>query len=396
MRRLRRALGSQAGRAIAMAMRVPDRIVLAALAPLNRVMERYFAPTPYPNSVLHVSYMVHIPYHMVRHLRRAGMRADYLAIGRSTHWDLADHVFVPSPHPLLRVLQEFRMFWRVVARYETVHAHFMYTLTREGWELPILKRLGRKLVVHFRGCEARDGERNVALHPDVNICQECDHKPPICGLSQSARRRELARLYADRILVTTPDMLDFNADASHFPFFAPENLPQPHVTRRGEARAFKIVHVTNQPGIEGTRHIERAVARLRDKGFPVRFVWLHDRRHEEVLAELASADLAIGKMKMGYYANAQIESMAMGVPTVTYVRDEFMTDALRDSGFIFASLESLESVLEHYLTNPGELAAKRAKARASILALHDNKALTRRLVDSYGALHGRTGAAGGA
>ena len=258
------------------------------------------------------------------------MRADYLAIGRSTHWDLADHVFVPSPHPVRRVLQEFRMFWSVVARYETVHAHFMYTLTREGWELPILKRLGRKLVVHFRGCEARDGERNIALHPDVNICQECDHKPPICGLPQSVRRRAQARLYGDRILVTTPDMLDFNADASHFPFFAPENLPQPHVMRRGEAREFRIVHVTNQPGIEGTRHIEQAVARLRDKGFPVRFVWLHDRRHEEVLAELASADLAIGKMKMGYYANAQIESMAMGVPTVTYVREEFMTDALRE------------------------------------------------------------------
>jgi glycosyltransferase involved in cell wall biosynthesis len=370
-------------------MRVPDRVVLAVLAPVNWVMARYLPPTPYPNSVLHVSYMVHIPYHMVRHLRGAGMRADYLAIGRSPHWDRADHVFVPSPHPLLRVLQEFRMFWRVVARYETVHAHFMYTLTQEGWELPILKRLGRKLVVHFRGCEARDRERNVALHPDINICQECDHKPPICGLRQSARRRELARRYGDRILVTTPDMLDFNTDASHFPFFAPENLPRPRAMRGDEARAFKIVHVTNQPGIEGTRHIQQAVARLREKGFPVRFEWLHGRPHEEVLAELASADLAIGKMKMGYYANAQIESMAMGVPTITYVREEFMTDALRDSGFIFANLKSLEAVLEHFLRNPDELAAKRAKARASILALHDNTALTRRLVDSYAALHGR-------
>ena len=95
-------------------------------------------------------------------------------------------------------------------------------------------------------------------------------------------------------------------------------------------------------------------------------------------------------MKMGYYANAQIESMAMGVPTVTHVREEFMTDALRDSGFIFADLDSLEAVLELFLRNPQELAAKRAKARASILALHDNEALTRRLVGHYAAVHGRT------
>lgn len=384
------ALQGLVRRVVARMLHVPDRAVLAVLAPLNWALERYFAPRPYPNSVLHISYMVQIPYHMVRHLRRAGMRADYLAVGRSPHWDRADHTFMPSPHPLLRVLQEFRAFWRVVVRYETVHAHFMYTLSQDGWELPILKRLGRKVVVHFRGCEARVRERNMALHPDANICQECDHRPPICGLRQSVRRREQARRYGDMILVTTPDMLDFNDDAAHFPFFAPEDLPQPADAPDAARREFKIVHVTNQPGIEGTRHIERAVANLHGKGWPVRLVWLHDRPHREVLAELASADLAIGKMKMGYYANAQIESMAMGVPTVTFVRDEFMTDALRESGFIFASLSSLEAVLERLLANPNELAAKRAKARASILALHDNAALTSRLVGHYAAVHGRT------
>ena len=382
-------LHSQARRAVALALHVPDRAVLAVLAPLNWVLERWFAPRPYPNSVLHISYMVHIPYHMVRHLRRAGMRADYLAVGRSPHWDRADYTFVPSPHPLLRVLQEFATFWRVVVRYETVHAHFMYTLSQEGWELPILKRLGRKILVHFRGCEARDRARNMALHPDVNICQDCDHKPPICGLAQSARRREQARCYGDMILVTTPDMLDFNADATHFPFFAPEDLPPSANVPDPAQREFRIVHVTNQPGIEGTRHIEQAVANLRAKGWPVCFVWLHDRPHEEVLAELATADLAIGKMKMGYYANAQIESMAMGVPTMTSVRDEFMTDSLRASGFVFSDLRTLEADIERLLEHPAELAAKRTKARASILALHDNEALRRRLVGHYAGLHGR-------
>src|SRR5690606_28763757 len=123
---------------------------------------------------------------------------------------------------------------------------------------------------------------------------------------------------------------------------APDEVPPPEPAATAEPSEFKIVHVTNQPGIEGTRHIESAIARLKGKGWPVRFVWLHGRRHEEVLAELATADLAIGKMKMGYYANAQIESMAMGVPTVTHVRESFMTDELRDSGFILATMDTLE------------------------------------------------------
>jgi hypothetical protein len=254
--------------------------------------------------------------------------------------------------------------------------------------LPILKRLGRKLVVHFRGCEARDRARNMALHPEDNICSDCDHKPPICLTPDSARRRDQARRFGDLILVTTPDMLDFNAEAQHFPFFAPADVAPAAPGARAE-RPFKIVHVTNQPGIEGTRHIEEAIAGLRAKGFAIDFVWMRDCSHVDVLEAHADADLAIGKMKMGYYANAQIESMAMGVPTVTHVRDAFMTDALRESGFIFATLDSLEGPIEHYLRHPEALAAKGVKARASILALHDNDALARRLARDYATLHGR-------
>ena len=105
-----------------------------------------------------------------------------------------------------------------------------------------------------------------------------------------------------------------------------------------------------------------------------------------MLDELADADLAIGKMKMGYYANAQVESLMAGVPTVTYVRPELMTDELRESGFIFATLETLEAVLEHYLRHPEALAAKRAVARESILGLHDNAAIARAHIAIYEAL----------
>ena len=56
--------------------------------------------------------------------------------------------------------------------------------------------------------------------------------------------------------------------------------------------------------------------------------------HDQVIKAFSEADLAIGKMKMGYYANTQIESMVIGVPTITYVRPEFITKELQDSGFI--------------------------------------------------------------
>ncbi|MBN8981883.1 MAG: hypothetical protein J0I29_11505 [Rhizobiales bacterium] len=355
-------------------------LVRAVLWPVNRLLALLLAGRVNPNSVLHVSYMVHIPFETVRHLRRQGIKADYLAIGRSPHWNQCDINFVPSPIPPFRALQEFWLFWTVIARYQVVHAHFMYTISETGWELPLLKVMNRKLVAHFRGCEARDRMRNMQLHPDVNICQSCDHHPYVCQTMSAARRRVWAEEFADATLVTTPDMKDFLPNATHFPFFSPD------VTERNappSGRPFTIVHITNQPGIEGTAEIVAAIDILKAKGHDIDFRWFSNIPHAQVLVEIANADLAVGKMKMGYYANAQIETMACGVPTITFVRDEFMTDELRASGFIFTTLPRLADTIAHYMANPIELEAKRRIARASILKLHDNDRLAQRLAGEY-------------
>jgi len=86
---------------------------------------------------------------------------------------------------------------------------------------------------------------------------------------------------------------------------------------------------------------------------------------------------------MGAYANAQIESMAAGVPTLTYVRPEFVTPELEASGFSLTSLENLENTLDFYLRNPEALEEKRRIARESILRLHDNDLLAKRLIGIY-------------
>jgi glycosyltransferase involved in cell wall biosynthesis len=116
--------------------------------------------------------------------------------------------------------------------------------------------------------------------------------------------------------------------------------------------------------------------------------------HAAVLGALAEADLSIGKMKMGYYANLQIESMMAGVPTITHVRPEFMTAALRESGFIFATLDTLAETIEYYVTHPDALTDKRQRARASIQALHDNAAIARQYQKLYRGLRAGEGTAG--
>lgn len=361
-----------------------DFITSFYLPALNFLLVRIMKDRVIPDSVLHISHKVHIPYYMTRILRRHGIHADYLALGDdNSTWDLFDFQFPRTARIPFRI-EEFIFFWRVAAKYEVIHSHFGLTLSANGWELPLLKKMGRKIIVHYRGCEARDQARNMELHPESNICQECDYNGLLCRAA--VKRVALAQKFGDEFLVTTPDLRDFMPDAIHIPFFLPEVDYEKYkaVERPLTGRPFKIVHATNHPGIEGTRHIQAAIEALKAKGYDIEFVFLKGVEPERILREIQTADLTVGKMKMGYYANAQIESMFLGVPAVTYVRPEFMTRELEESGFIFCGLPELESTLEYCINHPAELAKKRAIARKSILGIHNEDSLVQELLDNYG------------
>ena len=231
--------------------RLPYAVTVASLKPLNALLARLRARVFVPGSVLHISYMGHVPFQTVQILREHGIRADYLAVGTSPIWDRSDYRMSSARWPWMTALREFRLLWGVVARYEIVHAHFMVTLTRTGWELPILKRMGRKLVVHFRGCEIRNRARNQALHPRANICEECDYDPRICEAPHNVLRRALAVAYGDATLVTTPDMKDFVPHATHVRFFTapiPPVEPAPRVRRgRSVSSTPRITRASKEP-----------------------------------------------------------------------------------------------------------------------------------------------------
>lgn len=337
--------------------------------------------------VLHVSYGVHIASYTVEILRSHGIEADYLAVGRTNDWSRkADLAYEASGSPAAKRWKEFLFFWRHIASYPVMHCHFMITLSDDAWEMKFYKRLGGRVVAHFRGCEIRNKDLNMKLHPAMNICQVCDYQERICKGDQSVSRRRAAELYADYRMVTTPDMKDFLPEAEHMPFFTPPLNVMPAVPN---PETFKVVHVTNHPGIEGTSFIADAIDELKAEGLNITFVNLKGVQNEVVFRELSDAHLSVGKMKMGYYANAQIESLYAGVPAVTYIRPEFITDELRESALILTDLNHLKNTLHYYYHHPRELENKRIEARRTAQRLHDNHAIANRYREIYVSLTGQ-------
>ncbi|MEW5758333.1 MAG: hypothetical protein AB1755_02530 [Candidatus Omnitrophota bacterium] len=368
------------------------KLTLGIFYPINYILLVLLKNNTYSQSVLHISYMIHVPYYMVSALRRQGIKADYLAIGTSRYWDKSDFKVTYSKLPFLRPMQEMYWFWKVAARYEVLHLHFMLSISYSGWELSLAKKMKRKVVVHFRGCDIRDRTNNMKISPEVNICQNCDYFINYtgkynCESDYVKQRRNLVTNYADLFLFTTPDLKDFVPNNSVcLSFFTPEiDISSFFSSGNGKEikDSIKIVHATNHPGIEDTKEIRNIIDSLKQDGYNIEFLFLNKIPHLEVLKEYQNADLSIGKMKMGYYANAQVESMFFGVPAITYVRDEFVTDDLKDSGFILTNLDDLKTTLKYFLSNPAELKKKKMIARSSILSLHNNDKLARSLVGLY-------------
>lgn len=359
-------------------------VTIFFLKPLNYLMVSLPRKNQYPNSVLHISYMVHVAYQTTRFLRLVGVKADYLATGSSKTWDKSDFISPRSINPIMQAILEFFFFWRVVSKYENVHLHFGQTMSISAWELPILKKIKSKIIVHFRGCEIRNYHKNILLHPEINICQNCDYNY-YCISPKNIEKISWVSRFGDKFLVTTPDLKDFVPNSEHIPFFYYENKTNiiPKADSLFPEGSLKILHWTNHPGIEGTNEIFNCIERLKSKGYRVELKFMSGVSQQEILNEIPKFDLTIGKMKMGYYANAQIESMALGVPAITYIREDFLTKDLLESGFIICNLNNLEETLEFYLLNPNELLFKKSISKSSIKKIHNNTLIANKYKNMY-------------
>jgi len=339
--------------------------------------------------VLHISTVTHQPYLLTRHLRAQGFPADFLAKGEGWLYYNEEgkdfhmsQVRLPGP---LKFLYEFWWAWKLYPKYQFIHSHFLQMIGSGFWELKFLKRMGKKIVFHFRGDDIRRKEANLRLNPELNCCQECDYPDSYCHNPQRDSLASLAKRYGDLFLVTTPDLNDFFPEAVHFPFLLPE-LPgqtsSPTTRDRSLGNPIKILHLTNHEGIDGTKYLVEAIRRLKEEGFVIELLIPQKVHFQKILGMYSEVDLSVGKLRMGYYANAQIESMSLGIPTMCYIREEFLKK-IPDCPIINVRPENLYEKLIYYLDHKDELLTMGGKGPDFVRKYHSGSILGKRLIELY-------------
>jgi len=362
--------------------------VLIIFWPLNFILSLIFRkPKRRPvKSILQIGPMLTQAYIITQELKKRGYEAEYIAIGDS--WlklgkRTADFMMkwpvLPSP---LSFFYDFFKVWSIYPKYDIVHIHFNVMLTRYMWELPFLKLMNILVVFHYRGGDIRQKELNQSKNPEVNCCLECDYPMSYCKGFERNHRIKMAKKYGDIFFVTTPDLKDFHPAAIHLPFLLP--LMEPDVVRpAGKPEGvFRIVHATNHEGIDGTRYIIDACDRLKKEGYPVELVIVKRKPFDEAYSLYKSADLCIGKLFMGYYAKFQIESLYLGIPTMCFIKEDFLND-LEDCPIIVSKPSEVYEKIKGLMNNPEGLDAIKARCRSFVENRHSNKEIIDLLLRSY-------------
>jgi hypothetical protein len=182
-------------------------------------------------------------------------------------------------------------------------------------DLPWLRRMGKKIFVHFRGTDIIDQAYFDYLH--TKMAGIVSLEPAVSRFSQ-LHSLAIWRRYAHKILVSWPGLLNIIPEAILIPqavdlgYWKSEH-PYQQNTKEGIIR---IAHAPSRRRTKGTEFVEQSIAELKAMDLPIELVMIEKVPFDQVKALYETADICVDQMLAGWYGKVSIEMMALGKPVL--------------------------------------------------------------------------------
>lgn len=273
----------------------------------------------------------------------------------------------------------FRNFLEVVRKYDVIHFHFGKTLLPYHIDLPILKLLGKKMVMNYWGSEVR--LRSIARmnNPYYDMAEH---------IGDDAKKVKSIKKVARYIKVAI--VADYELESYVAPFFGKVAIvPQAlKVTQfetsfpRPEKSVPLLLHAPSRKSLKGTDLIEKVIAHLKRR-YRFDFLLVNGVKNEELREILKRADIVIDQLLLGAYGIASIEAMASGKPVLCYIRDDLISKYPEDLPIVNANPDTIEEKIEMLLINPHMRRIIGEQSRRFVEKHHDSKVVAKRLIELY-------------
>ncbi len=222
--------------------------------------------------------------------RKLGHRSDF-AVFRSSYLHFpVDFVLRDEKGGWSRTKKLFFLL-KCLQDYDVFHFHSESIFAAEFRDIPLLKKLGKKVIFHFHGSEIR-GKK---MHPRIKL--------------------------ADARLVSSPDLLQYAPDGIWIP--QPVDLeywkPLPDFNPE---KALIIIHAPTHRNKKGTDLILLTIQELKKEGYPVELSLIEGKPYESLKSYYQKGDIFMDQILIGTYGNFSIEGMALKKPICVFITDE--------------------------------------------------------------------------
>ncbi len=318
------------------------------------------------------------------HTAERNAAAERLMGASSTHFNYAD---VFNPIKLLSMLRNADVInfyagytlWPIALQQHRLYR--MLAATDVAW----LKKSGKKVVLHFQGCEIRDRYHVLAQ----SVCAHCAIRDTYCSPVNSRNRRNQlhkAIALADAVTVSTPDLLPYirGAHAHFIPKIAPDGVAAFAQNPDFNYPRLRVIHAPTDRSIKGTDVIENVLSRHPDK---FELVLIEGMSREAVFEAATHAHLAVDQIRVGWYGNFAVEMMQRGLPVVSYIRKD-LQDIVRPAvlPLIAADEHNFEKVMLNLHKDRERLKNSRSEGLNYIRNVHSPEAVGKRLLSIYASL----------
>lgn len=353
---------------------------------------------------------------LVRAERKLGIDSYGVELVSSKYvFEIDETLFEPLTTASQREMRRWGLVMRAIRRFDIVHFNFGQSILmgqvypdetvsgslrhkatawywRHVWmaDLPLLKLLGKGIVMTYQGDDARQGDecrRRFAITAANYV--DADYYNPITDAWKRKAISKVAR-YADRIYALNPDLLQVLPSQARFLPYAnvdPREWTPPQPTDNSVP---VVVHAPTHRGVKGTEFILQAVRRLHSEGIQFKFKLIENLPHAEVRRLYEQADVLVDQLLLGWYGGLAVEFMALQKPVICYMRDEdllFLPPLMRaELPVVNANPMNIYQVLRDTLKHRNQLPEIGRRSRAYVERWHDPVQIAQELVREYHAI----------
>jgi len=277
---------------------------------------------------------------------------------------------------LVRCTRKLNVLARSINKYDIYHFHFGTTLLPYHLDLYLLKLLGKKIVFHFHGCDARDYYKEIKHR--YGVCAHCGHH---CNADKQKMIDKFVR-FADAIILSTPDLLEYIPAGHYVPIAM--NLEDWKFLQAPErtGTTLKVLHAPSNSTKKGTRYLQDAVAQLQNDGYDIELNLVKNIPHHQVKQYYLNADIVVDQLLIGWYGIFACEMMLLQKPVLCYIREDLLKYA-PNIPIVNTNIDTLYDNLKILIENPKLRDQIGARGKQYVEKTHDSRMIAQELISCY-------------